>query len=78
MTYAELQKLTDGKKLPLCAKNDDGENVIIEHRIDHWSYGEQEWERPYYLLTTAQNNGWTRINHIYADGSMDELYQRGN
>jgi hypothetical protein len=78
MTYAELKTLTEGKILPLVATNEHGENVIVDHRIDRWSYEDSAWERPNFIVTTAQHNGWTRINLIYEDGSSDELYQRSN
>lgn len=69
MTYQELKELTKGQTLPLSGKNTSGENVIIEHRIP--KQGQQ-----YFQLTTAQHNGWTRINYIYEDGSTDELYSK--
>lgn len=78
MTYAELKKQTEGQSLPLAATNEHGENVIIDHRTDKWMYGPENWERPYFHVTTAQHNGWARINLIYADGATDELYQRSN
>lgn len=67
MTYQEIKQLCQGKHLPTTAKNEDGENVIIEQGCD---------EMNFFKLTTAQNNGWARINLIYEDGSTDELYQK--
>lgn len=76
MTYAELKKLTEGKTLPLTAKNEDGENQIISHGTDKWTYAEETWNRNFFKITTAQHNGWTRINLIYEDGATEELYQK--
>lgn len=68
MTYKKLKELTNGKQLPVAGVNEDGENVIIQHRTAR--------ERNYFRLTTAQHNGWTRVNIIYEDGSTEELYQK--
>lgn len=68
MTYTQLQKLTVGRSLPLFGKNEDGENVIIEH-------GAASGVR-FFKLTTAQDNGWCRINIIYADSTSEEYYQK--
>ena len=76
MTYQYLMARTYGKPMPLAGKNIDGENVIIEHRTEKWSYGEESWERNYFQVTTAQHNGWTRINLLFEDGSHEELYQK--
>lgn len=69
MTYAELKKLTEGKELPLAATNESGENVIIGHRTDIWTYEETTWNRNYFETITAQHNGWTRHSFYYEDGS---------
>ena len=68
MTYTQLKQLTAGHLLPLCGKNPDGENVIIEHGIAA-GVG-------LYKLTTAQRNNWNRINIIYADSTSEEYYER--
>ena len=77
MTYANLKKLTEGHDLPLASTNEHGENVIIEHFVDRWNYEDLNWERPHFRISTAQHNGWTRINFIYEDGAHDELYKKG-
>lgn len=76
MTYKELEKLTKGKTLPICGKNEDGENVIIEHKTERWTYKNESWERKFFKLTTAQNNGCTRHNCIFEDGSTEEFYTK--
>lgn len=76
MTYLELKKLTAGYQLPIAGKNEHGENVIIQHMTDKWSYNGATWERKYFQLTTAQNNGWTRHNFIYEDGDSEEFYTK--
>jgi hypothetical protein len=68
MTYEELQELTEGRSLPLCGKNPDGENVIIEQG-NAAGVG-------FYKLTTSQRNNWNRINIIYADSTSEEYYER--
>lgn len=50
------------------ATNDNGEFVIIEA-------GSNDGDR-YFRLTTAQHNGWTRINYIYESGTREELYRK--
>ena len=64
MTYKELQQLVKYHELPVCGKNEDGENVIVEHG------------NCYFKVTTAQNNGWTRINVYHANGTTEETYQK--
>lgn len=76
MTYAKLAKRTEGHTLPLAGTNEDGENVIIDRGCDKWSYAGDSWERNFFKLTTAQHNGWTRVNFVYEDGSTDEFYTK--
>ena len=76
MTYKELQSLTESMSLPVAGTNDSGENVIVEHHIDKWTYDDESWERRYFKLTTAQHNGWTRHNYIYEDGDCEEFYSK--
>ena len=52
----------------LVGKNEDSENVIVEGHVED---GELIW-----YIITHQNNGWTRTNVYYADGTVDELYDR--
>ena len=68
MTFRELTELTKDHTLPIDATNENGEFVIIEA-------GSQDSNR-YFRLTTAQNNGWCRINYFYEDGSYEELYEK--
>ena len=74
MTYQELSRLCEGKHLPIAAKNEDGENVLIERVCEKLSYAGQNWERNLFRLTTAQHNGWSRINTIFEDGTTEEFY----
>ena len=71
MTYESIknQIAESGEELPISAKNENGELVIIEERFS-------EEGNPYYNLTTVQNNNWCRINCYYADGTIDETYER--
>ena len=71
MTYESIKKQIEesGEELPISAKNENGELVIIEERKDTDG-------NPYYKLTTVQNNNWCRINCYYADGTIDETYER--
>ena len=66
--YCDLMKLTKGKELPLATTNADGESVIVEQgtcEIGH-----------FFKLTTAQDNGWLRINIYYETGESEELYKK--
>ena len=78
MTYCELQSICHGKQLPIVATNEDGENVIIAHGCQHWTYRDIKLDRPYFELTTAQHNGWTRHNLVFKDGATEEFYERRN
>ena len=64
MTYDEIKVMVQGKSLPLSAENSDGEYVVIE--------GNENC----YILTTAQHNGWCRINEYYPDGTATESYEK--
>ena len=68
MTYSEIKKLTADKKFPLTAKNENGENVIIE-------IGYVEGEM-IFTVTTAQTNGWLRVNTYWPDGTVEETYKK--
>jgi hypothetical protein len=69
MTFEELNELTTGRTFPLAAENQDGEVVIIEA-------GRNKSGDRFFRLTTAQDNGWTRINYIWEDGTIEELFQK--
>lgn len=75
MTYQQIKTLCNGKNLPIAAQNEDGENVIIKHGCDKWTYKEESWERNFFELVTAQHNGWTRHNIIFENGSTEEFYE---
>ncbi len=70
MTYESIKNhIAESRgELPLSAKNENGEFVIIEERISDGI--------PFYRLTTVQDNNWCRINCYYADGTIDETYER--
>ena len=68
MSYSEIKKLTEGMEFPITAKNEDGENVIIE-------IGYVDGEM-LFTLTTAQSNGWMRINTYWSDGTIEETYKK--
>lgn len=76
MTYIKLERLTANKNFPLAGVNSDGENVIIEKGVDKWTYQNEGLEREFFKLTTAQHNGFTRINFYYDDGQVDEFYTK--
>ena len=68
MSYNELRKLVGGRKLPISATNENGENVIIEEGSDN-ELGH------FYRTETAQHNNWCRINYYYENGDTEELYE---
>ena len=68
MTFNELAWFTKGANFPAAAVNADGENVIIRMGED---CGEKFFE-----VTTAQHNGWTRINYIWEDGTREEMFKK--
>lgn len=67
-TFTYLKTITESKSLPLTTKNDDGENVIIEQGAES---GES-----FFIVVTAQNNGWCRINTYWQDGTIEETYRK--
>lgn len=78
MDYKQLQQLCAGKSFPVAGKNEDGENVIIARGCQHWTYRDIKLDRPYFELTTAQHNGWTRHNLVFKDGATEEFCERRN
>lgn len=66
--FNKLKRETKGKKFPLFGKNEDGEATIIYHGVSD--------NEEFFKTTTAQSNGWIRVNIYYADGSCEELYER--
>lgn len=68
LTYRELDKVTAGKHLPVAGNNDNDEVVIIESGAGS--------EGRFFRLTTAQSNGWCRINTYYEDGDAEEAYRK--
>ena len=69
MNYSEIEKLVQGKHLPVAGHNEDEENMIVERGAD--SAGK------FFRLTTCQHNGWLRINTYYENGSSEETYKKG-
>lgn len=69
MTYQELHNMTQGHTLPQGSRNKSGEVVIISRGTDCSG-------RKFFAVKTYQENGWIRTNHIYEDGSTEELYTR--
>lgn len=68
MTYQELEKLVEGKTCPLHTENEKGEPVIIGRT--------RPGEEAFFKVTTYQNNGWTRTNYYWADGTQEELFDK--
>ena len=68
MTFKKLEKLTDGKSLPIMGENEDGETFYI-------GKGEQDGNR-FFVVSTAQWNGWMRHNTYWEDGTIEEAYER--
>lgn len=49
-------------------RNVDGEDITFKReRVDG---------NRFISMTTIQNNGWTRINNYYEDGTQEELYEK--
>ena len=70
MHYKYIQEQTKNCCLPCAGINELGENVII-------SAGRDESLGNFYQSTTAQENGWCRINRFYENGSTEEFYKKG-
>ena len=70
MTYKDLKKLTKNVSLPCAGTNADGESVIVAAGCDPVTGN-------FFQTTTAQENGWCRINRFYENGSTEEIYEKG-
>ena len=68
MTFHDLAELVKGKTCPLDATNGDGELVIIQQ-------GRMDGER-FFKVTTFQSNGWQRINYVWENGTVEELFEK--
>lgn len=66
--FYKLKKETKGKSFPIMGKNEAGEATIIYHGVSD--------NEEFFKTTTAQKNGWIRVNIYYADGMCEELYER--
>lgn len=68
MTYKEIKNKVNefDELLPITAVNENNENIVIEE-------GKEE-SLHFYVITTAQNNGYLRINHYYEDGTVTETF----
>ena len=55
--------------LPLTAKTEDGETVIVE------AYYNEEKEL-IWKISTCQDNGWIRVNHYHPDGTVEESFEK--
>ena len=67
MDYKTLKKTIAGG-CPLTAENENGEFVLVEE-------GKENGEH-FYRTQTLQNNGWTRTNVYWEDGTTEELYEK--
>ena len=68
MYYKDIEKLVDGKELPVGGTNAEGEAVIIEA-------GSLDGVR-FFHVTTSQNNDWVRHNYYYENGDSEELFEK--
>ena len=66
--FIELERMTDGKTLPITGKNEDNEVVIIEAGC---SNGER-----FFRVTTVQHNNWCRINTYWENGTIEGTYRK--
>ena len=69
MDYKTLDELLKGRMFPVVAVNENNENVIVVSGVNKYM-GE------FYRVTTAQKNGWCRINTYYEDGTCEEEYTK--
>lgn len=63
-TINELIKKYGAKGQFITGKNEDGESIIITICFDR------------IVTKTLQKNNWMRINTYWADGNIDENYER--
>ena len=74
MTYEDILELIEDTgytidDLPLTSVNDDGENIIVDRE-------DTEDGQIVLKLSTAQDNGWMRVNYFWPDGTTEEMYER--
>ena len=70
MDFNELMIVAAEEGRVFAAVNENGENMLI-------SYDYNGGDR-YFRVETAQNNGWTRINYIFEDGTREEIFKKSN
>ena len=59
----ELMAHANECEQPLCGKNENGETTFMDITHDE------------VIVTTWQDNGHIRVNHHYADGTEEELFE---
>lgn len=68
MTYNEIKEITKGMNLPVMGENELGEPVMVDKDRDE--------NGVYFDIQTFQNNGWTKVNYVYEDGTITETYEK--
>ena len=74
MTYEDILELIEDTgftvdDLPLTSVNDDGENIVVDRE-------DTEDGQIVLKLSTAQSNGWMRVNYFWPDGTTEEMYEK--
>ena len=64
MTYDLIKNICGKKTFPICGKNPDGCNVVIDKCEDC------------YTIETFQKNGWVRVETYHKDGTVEETYTK--
>ena len=68
MNYKQVDKIVNGRELPLSGETGDEEPFIITKG--------RAGDLDYYKISVAQNNNWMRILYLYEDGTSEETYEQ--
>lgn len=70
MTYNTIKNFVETNNHSGIYQNDSGELVSIRYKSD------EDGNR--FKILTYQNNGWTRINIYWQNGTIEEYYHKEN
>ena len=71
-SFEDIVKLVAGHDLPIGGENEDGEFVMICQGRTEEGLGRS------FQVETLQNNGWSRINTYWQDGTKEETYKHND
>ena len=71
-SFKDIEKLVEGKELPITGETEDGEFIMICAGRTEEGLGRS------YQVETEQENGWSRIHTYWEDGTKEETFKRND